>query len=120
MYKEINDFTLNIKTIKNHEELLTYMNSGFYSSIKLLISISSVFSIYWKVILPFIVSLGFLLILSSIQTIGKELEKFLDINFILAIFLSLCLLTLVFITHSKKYFLSCMEKSKKIIEKNKV
>lgn len=43
IHKEMNDFTVDIKTIKNHEELLGYMNSNFYASIKLLIAVSRTF-----------------------------------------------------------------------------
>ena len=118
MHKEIDDFTLNIKTIKNHEELLKYMNSDFFSSIKLLISISSIFSIYWKVVLPFIVSLSALLILSLIRPIEEQLSIFININYVFAIFVCLSSLSFLYIKHSKKYFISCMEKSKKILEKD--
>ena len=116
-HKEIHNFTSNIKTIQSHEELLKYMNRSFYASIKLLISISSTFSIYWKVILPFIVSLSALLVLFNIEPIVKELHGILNINYILIIQLILISLTLIYISNSKKYFIFCMEKSKSIIQK---
>lgn len=115
--KEINDFSLNIKTIKSHDDLLNYMNSGFYSSIKLLISVSPTFSIYWKVVFPFIVSLSALFILSNIELIGEALSVFMNINYILAILLCLVFITLAYSMYCKKYFISCVEKSKSIMGK---
>ena len=109
--KEINDFILNIKTIEDHKMLLYYMNSDIYSGIKLLISISKRFSIFWKVILPFIISLGILLFLSFIKPIGMELEKFLNITYVFAIFFGLVIFTIVYILQCKKLFISGVEKS---------
>jgi hypothetical protein len=117
--KEINDFTTNIKTIKNHTELLDYMNSSFYATIKLLISISSTFSIYWKVVLPFIISLSILLILSSIEPVGEQLHDVLNIrtNYILVILLCFLFVTLSYIVYCKTYLSSSIEKSRKTMKK---
>jgi hypothetical protein len=115
--KEINNFTLGIETIESHEKLLDYINSDFYASIKLLISVSSTFSIYWKVILPFIVSLSALLLLSNIKPIGESLNSILNTNYIFVILICLIVFTLVYIFRSKKYFILCIEKSKSLMEK---
>lgn len=116
--KEIDKFTVDIKTTENHEKLLTYINSGFFSSLKLLISVSSTFSIYWKVVLPFIISLSALLLLSLIEPIGKELNNILNMTYVLVIFLCLVSFTVAYILSSKKYFISSIEKSKNLIDKD--
>ena len=116
-HKEIDNFTLGIETVKNHESLLSYAKSDFYAGIKLLISISSTFSIYWKVILPFIVSLSILLLMSLINPISEQINIFLDINYILVIFLCLVVFTVTYIINCKKYLILCIEKSKNLTEK---
>jgi hypothetical protein len=117
-HKEIDDFTLGIETIKSHKKLLDYINSDFYASIKLLISISSTFSIFWKVVLPFIVSLSALLLLSNIKPIGIQLDAILNSNYILGILVCLVLFTLMYIFNSRKYCISCIEKSMSLMNKN--
>lgn len=117
IHREMNDFTLDIKTMKSHDELLDYMSSNFYASIKLLIAVSRTFSIYWRVVLPLIVSLSGLLILSYIEPIGEQLRGVLNTSFIFIILLGLIFLTLVYILHCKKYLISCIVKSKSFIEK---
>lgn len=119
IYKEIDDFTLNIKTIENHKQLINYMNNSFYSSMKLLISISSTFSIFWKVVFPFIVSSIILLVLLSIEPIRNELKGLLNINYVLGIFLYLILITLGYVFYAKKYFNSSMDKIKSSLEEDK-
>ena len=116
-HREINDFTSDIKTIEDHETLLNYMNSNFYASIKLLASVSSTFSIYWKVVLPFIVSLSALVVLSNIEPIGEELKGILNISYVLGILLCLVFFTLMYILHCKKYLILCIEKSKNLMGK---
>lgn len=106
---EIYNFVSNIKTKKSHENLLKYMNNSFYSSIKLLISISSTFSIYWKVVLPFIVSLGALLILASIEPLAQEFRNIINVSYVAIIEFTLIAITFVYIMSSKKYFISCMK-----------
>lgn len=117
IHTEMNSFTLDIKTVKSHEELLDYMNSNFYASIKLLIAVSSTFSLYWRMVLPFIVSLCLLLVLSNIQPIAEQLRTLLNINYMLVILLCLVSLKLVYILHCKKYLISCIKKSKSLMEK---
>jgi hypothetical protein len=111
-HKEIDDFTLGIETIKSHETLLDYINSDFYASIKLLISISSTFSIYWKVVLPFIVSFSALLLLTNIKPIGMQIDAILNSNYLLGILICLVLITVMYILDCKKYCISSIEKSK--------
>jgi len=117
IHSELNEFSLDIKTIKSHEELLAYMNSNFYASIKLLISVSRTFSLYWRVVLPFIVSLCLLLVLSNIEPIGEQLRGLLNINYMMVILLCLVSLKLVYILYCKKYLISCIQKSKNLMEK---
>ena len=109
--KEMNNFISDIKTIKNHKMLLDYMTNDFYAGIKLLISVSSTFSIFWKFIVPFIVSLGSLLLLSNIKPIGDDLDKFVNTTYIFVIFLFLVVFSSIYISHCKKYFISGIEKS---------
>lgn len=117
-HKEMNDFTLDIKTIKSHEILLSYIKSNLFSTIKLLISVSHTFSIYWKVVLPFIVSLSGLLVFLNIKPFGEQLQGIFNINYIFGILLSLVLCTLAYILHCKKYFILCIENSKIFMEKD--
>ena len=117
IHREIDDFTSDIKTIKNHEELLNYMNSNFYASIKLLIAISSRFSIYWKVVLPFIVSLSALFVLLNIEPIAKEVDGVLNISYVFAILFALVSFKLLYILHCRKYLVSCIQMSKSVMEK---
>ncbi len=118
-YKEIEDFTVAVESIENLDKLLNYIKSDFYSSIKLLISVSSTFSIFWKVILPFIVSFGLLISLSSIKVISELINSILGVNYILGILFCLIALTVIYILNTRKYFINCIEKSKKLIEENK-
>ena len=115
---ELDKFVSNIKTIKHNEELLNYINSNLYTSVKLLIAISSTFAIFWRVILPFIVSLSILLVLFFIEPIGEELRRVLNMNYILIIFLCLVFSKLAYILHCKKYFIYALIKSKNLIEKD--
>lgn len=104
---EINDFTHNIKTIEGHDELLVYMNSNIYASVKLLVFASKTFSLFSKVILFFtIVSTGFLLS-SSIGVFA------ISSSLLLATTLFLFVLLLIYISHYKKVLISSIEKVKK-------
>ena len=116
-HKEIDKFTLGIQTVKSHESLLEYAKSDIYSSIKLLISISSTFSIYWKVILPFIVSISILLLLSIIKPIAEQINTLLNTNYILAIWFCLVVFSFIYILNCKKYLIVGIEKSKGLLEK---
>lgn len=113
----MNTFTSEIKTIKSHEELLAYMNSNFYASIKLLIAVSSTFSLYWRVVLPFIVSFSVLLVVSNIASIGEQLSTLLNPSIIFVLLITLVVLKSIYILHCKKYLISCIKKSKDLMEK---
>lgn len=117
--KEIKKFSQGLETIKSHETLLDYIKSDFFASIKLLISVSSTFSIYWKAILPFIVSFSILLLLSTIKPISEQLNAILNTNYILGIFVFLILFSFVYILSCKKYFISCIKNSMSLMEKDK-
>ena len=112
-YKELDKFTSEIKTSKNNQDLLDYLNTSFYSSVKLLISISSTFAIFWRVILPFIVSLCILLVLFFIEPIAEELRGVLNMYYVFSILLVLVLSKLIYILFCRKYLISILEKSKK-------
>ena len=116
LYKDMNNFTLDIKTIKSHDELLDYMNSSFYASVKLLLAVSKTFSICWMIVIPFFISLGGVLILSSIDSIAKQMHSALNTTFIFSILLVLVLFKIVLILHCKNYLTSCIEKSKSLME----
>lgn len=107
--KEIYDFSSNIKTSKNSDELLNYINHSFYSSIKLLISISKVFSIYWKVVLPIIITISILTLLSLVEKFPSILST--EVSF--AILAFLIAFTFYYISSSKKYLIHCIEEIKK-------
>ena len=113
---EINDFSYNIKTIKSHEELLGYMSSDFYSSIKLLVYASKTFTMYGRIILFFIIVLAGLLLLAIAA--GVYGQNVLSVNYIFVAFLALVFLTLAYILHCKKYLISSIKKSKSFKEKS--
>ena len=106
--KEVDDFTLNIKTTKNADELLNYINVNFYSSIKLLISISKTFSIYWKVVLPIIVSVLTLLLLSFVE----DFRAILNINYLALTSFILLSFTIYYVLNSKKHLIFSIKKAK--------
>ena len=116
--KEIETFIEALETIKSHETLLDYIKSDFFASIKLLISVSSTFSIYWKVVLPFIVSFSILILFSTIQPIAEQINAILSIKYILGILVFLVLLTIVYILGSKKYFIASIMKSKSLMQED--
>ena len=51
--KEIDEFTKNIKEEKGCDEMLSYLNSSYVSSIKLLMFSSSTFSMFFKLMFFF-------------------------------------------------------------------
>ncbi|KAB7890321.1 hypothetical protein [Poseidonibacter ostreae] len=118
-YKEISAFILAVETIESLDKLLDYIKSDFYASIKLLISVSSTFSIFWKVVLPFIVSFSALLLLTNIKPVSQLVNSILGINYFFGILVCLLAFSLVYILNCKKYFIKCIEESKRLIEKNK-
>ena len=61
---------------------------------------------------------GLLLLLSSIEPVGEQLEDVLNIHTSYMLIILICLLftTLSYIIHCKKYLLSCMYQSKSMIE----
>jgi len=110
IHKEIEDFTNNIKEIKECDELLNYMNSNISSSIKLLMSISKTFSLYGRVMLFFIISLTGLLALSSIGMFTLNTG-------LLLITLILFFLILLYVMHCKNFLISSINNSRSSIEK---
>lgn len=117
IHKEMNDFSHNIKTIKSHEELLAYINSNFYASIKLLFFSSKTFSLYGRIMLIFVIALTVLLILSIIEAMGARFHPVLNPSYILAIILVLFFLIFEYIIHCKKFLILSIEKSKSFMEK---
>jgi len=111
IHKEMQDFTFNIKTLEGHDELLSYMSTSVYASIKLLIFSSSSFSLLIKMLFPFIISLSILLIASSLGLFPSAVSALLLIS------LSLCLFTFVFIKHCKSFLISSIKESKNKKEK---
>ena len=120
VHREMSDFTSNIKTVKSHDELLSYMNSNFYASIKLLIYASSAFSLHWRVILFLTVTLSGLIISTSIEAIAEQLNGVLNISYVAIILFGLAFLKIVYILHCRKFLIACIEKSKSIMEKEQI
>lgn len=114
IHKEMNNFTFNIKTIKGHDELLSYMNKNTYSSIKLLIFSSSTFSICGKMMLAFLITLSSLLVISSFGLFGDTINN----SYLLFTTFVLYILTLAFVLHCNNYLSSSIVSSKKSKEKN--
>lgn len=110
--REINDFTNSIKTIKGYDELLIYMNSSVYSSIKLLLFASKTFTLYGRVLLFLIISLTGLLILS---TTGVAV---LNTWFLVVITVLLFISILAYIIRCKKHLILSIENSKNSMKEN--
>ena len=117
IHVEMSDFSHNIKTIKSHEELLTYMNSNFYASIKLLFFASKTFTLYGRIMLFFVIALTCLLLFSIIEAMGARFHTVLNPSYILAIIIVLFFLILEYIMHCKKILILNIEKSKSSMEK---
>jgi len=115
IHEQMDDFSHNIKTIKSHEELLDYMNSNFYASIKLLVFASKTFAMYGRIMLFFIIALTGLLILSELA--GTYGRGFLNSSYLLAIVLVLFFLILAYIIQCKKMLILSIQKAKSVKEK---
>ena len=111
IHKEMNTFTFNIKTLEGHDELLSYMSTSTYASIKLIIFSSSRFSLLIKMVFPFIISLSILLIASSLGLFPGAVSALLLITFLL------CIFTLAFVIHCKNFLISSIKTSKNKKEK---
>lgn len=109
--KEIDEFTSTIKELEGCNKMLTYVNSNIYSSIKLLMFASKTFSIYARVLMFFIISIAGLIMLSVIGAM------ILNTGFLLAIFLIVFVLILVYVIYFKKILVLSIENSKKVKEK---
>lgn len=118
-YKEIYEFTSAVETIEGLDKLLEYIKSDFYASIKLLISVSSIFSIFWKVVFPFVVSFSALLLLSNMKPVSELINSILGTTYLFGLLVFLVVFSLVYILNCKKYFISCIEKNKSRLMKNK-
>jgi len=105
IYKEIDDFTSTIKEPKGCDEMLSYMNSNVFASIKLLMFASKTFSLYGRIMLFFIISLTGLLFLSTLGSGGINLT-------LLSITLILFILILYFAIHFKIFLISSINKTK--------
>ena len=110
---EINEFTQSIKTVQGHDELLAYINSNFYASIKLLIFASKTFSLYAKILLFFTIALTGFLISSSIGVFV------ISSTLLLGTTLFLFVVLLIYITHYKKLLTSGIETSKNTMKNEK-
>jgi len=109
IHKEIDDFTSNIKDVKECDELLNYMNSNISSSVKLLMAVSKTFSLYGRIMLFFIISLTGLVALSSIGMLVLNTG-------LLLITLILFILTLIYVVHCKNFLTLSIKNSKNSIE----
>ena len=113
--KEINVFTDNIKEIEGCDKLLDYMNTDFFSSIKLLILASKTFSLYGRLMLFFIIASTGLFMSSFIDVIA------ISSTLLAGITLFIFVLTLIYISHNKNVLTLSIEKSKSVkqeVEKN--
>lgn len=106
---EIDEFTNTIKETKGCDDMLAYMNSNIYASIKLLMFASKTFSLFGKIMLFFIISLTGLLLMSSL-TIGSLNSTLLLIDIILFI------LILAFVMQYKKSLILSIENKKSSME----
>lgn len=108
--KELEEFTTTIKEVEGCDKMLTYINSGIYSGIKLLMFASKTFSLYIRILMFFIIALTGLTLMSSFG-IGT-----LNIPLVL-ITLALFVLILVYIMHFKNILILNIEKSKNNMKK---
>lgn len=75
--KEIDEFTKNIKEEMGCDEMLTYLNSSYVASVKLLMFASSTFSLYGRLMLFLVMASGALLLSSLIGAIPLSIMLFL-------------------------------------------
>ncbi len=109
--KEIDEFSDNIKEVKGCDDMLTYMNSDIYASIKLLMFASKSFSLYSRILLFFVIAFTGLLIMSSISMGGLNTE-------LLIINIVFFFLTILFVFQCKKVLISSIEASKKTMQES--
>ena len=110
---EINDFTTTIKEEKGCDEMLAYVNSNFFASIKLLIFASSTFSVNVRLLLFLLIASTGILMSSSIGAIPVSSSLLAGITvFLFAIIL-------IFITHGKKLLLAGIANAKANMKEKK-
>lgn len=93
---EINNFTENIKEENECNKLLGYMSSDYFSSIKLLMSISRSFSLYGRLILFLIIASTGLLMSSTIGVVA------ISSTFLGALTLFLLIIIVLYISYCKQ------------------
>ncbi len=106
IYKEIDDFTANIKEVKGCDEMLAYMSSSPVANVKLLMFASQKFSVYIRIMLFFLISSTGLFAMSSMSSAGIN-------PILLAIVLVLFVFMLIFIVGCKKYLIMSINNTKK-------
>lgn len=104
--EQINEFTNGIKEAEGCDKLLSYMNTNYFASVKLLMFSSPTFSLYAKLMMFFMISSGGLLMSSSIGVIP------IDYTIFLAFTILLFALILIFFVGSKRLLLDSIEKKK--------
>ena len=110
---QINEFTNGIKEEKGCDELITYINSSYVSSMKLLMFASSTFRLYAKLLLFFIIANGGLVMFTSIGALPFDFIPFLVVSLILVA------LMITYISHFKKILINSIEGIKASMKKQK-
>lgn len=110
---EINDFTKTIKEEKGCDEMLAYVNSNFFASIRLLMFASRTFSINSRVMLFLLISITGILMFASVGAIPVSTSLLTGIN------VFLFALILIFITHCKKLLMAGIANAKANMQQNK-
>lgn len=109
IHQEIEEFTSTIKEVKGCDELLDYMSSSIYASIKLIMFASKTFSMYGRVLIFFIIFLTGLLVFSSISAGGPS-------GILLLLVLILFVLTLIYVMHWKNVLILNIKNTKQLME----
>jgi ABC-type multidrug transport system fused ATPase/permease subunit len=103
---QINDFMRDIKEAKGCDEMLSYVHSSFFAAVKLLMFASTVFSLYVRVMLFFVIASAGLLLFSIIGAIPASTA------FLFASTLVLFIMLLVYIMQCRKMLINSIQHAK--------
>ena len=104
---EIYDFTKTIKEEKGCDEMLSYVNSNFFASVKVLMFASSTFSVSARMLLFLLIALTGILMSASIGAIA------LSSSLLTATTVFIFAIILIFVTHCKKILMAGISEAKR-------
>lgn len=110
---EIYDFTKTIKKEKGCDEMLAYVNSNFFASVKVLMFASSTFSVSARMLLFLLIALTGILMSASIGAIA------LSSSLLTATTVFIFVVILIFVTHCKKVLMAAISEVKRDMQESK-